>query len=97
MTECEIKQDFNFDSEHRLLVMSIITPKYKAGRWKPNLAKPKKLNIKSLRDDKTRAKFIGKTVKIMDWRKSISTALEISENLFNTLSKAAQCSLPTKD
>ena len=97
VTECEVKKDVDFDSDHRLLVTSINTPKSKAARWKPNLAKPKKLNIESLRDDKTRAKFIGKTVELMDWRESVSTASEISENLINTLSKAAQCSLPTKD
>ena len=47
-------------------------------------------------DEETRAKFIGKTVELMDWRESISNASEILENLINTLSKAAQCSLPTK-
>ena len=82
VTECEVKKDVDFDSDHRLLVTSLNTPKSKAARWKPNFAKPKKLNIEALRDDETRAKFIGKTVELMDWRESISTASKISENLF---------------
>ena len=55
------------------------------------------MNIESLSVDDTRVKFIGKTVELMEWRDSISTAPDISENLINTLSKVAQCSLPTKD
>ena len=71
MLECEVKKDIDFDSDHGLLVTPINTPKSKAARRKPNLANPKKLNIESLRDDKTRAKFIAKTVELMERQESI--------------------------
>ena len=62
MPGCDVKQDVDFVFDYRLLVTSINIPKSKAARWKPNLAKPKRLNIEALRDGETRAKFIGKTV-----------------------------------
>ena len=94
--DCRVKPD-NFESDHRLLVTTLKTPKNKEGRWKPRTTIEPRLNMRLLTEDKYRSDFIEKSKEGMQrWRNLQLTADELVEELTNTLSAAGKEVLPTK-
>ena len=55
---CSVKNDYEFDSDHRLLVAEFRTPCTKRARWKQRIQKEVKSDLSALNDDKTKETFI---------------------------------------
>ena len=65
---CEVRSDFDFESDHRLIIASIETPKTRKARRSPKkVRKPGKLDLNALKDIDTEQLFTREvTCKIND-------------------------------
>ena len=98
ITDCVVYPDFKADSDHRLLVTSLNTPRNKISRWKPKKKKSiKPINLDTLNNIETKSAFIKKTERYFQHSKKInSTPSEISDNLIDAFQLAARDTLPNK-
>ena len=85
ITDCVVYPDFKADSDHRLLVTSLNTPRNKFSRWKPKEKKSTKpINLDALNKTETKSAFIKRTERYFLHSKKInSTPSEISDNLID--------------
>ena len=93
--DCQVSQEFDFESDHRLIVTSLETPKTKKVRRKHiQISKAKKLDISALKKTET-AELFAKEVsrKINNGKQGTTT--EISTNIIDTLKAAAEATLPS--
>ena len=97
VTDCCVKPQFEFISDHRLLITNLKTPKDKKSRWKPKLKPNNKPDIKLLQEKIYKSQYINHcTEGVTNLRNPNSSADEISDNLVQTLSAAASTVLPNK-
>ena len=90
-----MKPNLDFESDHRLLLTTLATPKDKKSRWKPRSPLKQNLNIKLLAEHQYQSDYNKKSVEeIRKWKCSNISAAQISENLVKSLTNAASEVLP---
>ena len=95
VTDCCVKPNLDFESDHRLLLTTLATPKDKKSRWKPRSPLKQNLNIKLLAEHQYQSDYNKKSVEeIRKWKCSNISAGQISENLVKSLTNAASEVLP---
>ena len=94
--ECYVNPQLDFESDHRLVVTEIETPKDKRSRWKVKPPKIQRPDIKRL--DEYQKEYLKKASdEINKWKSENLTAEEISNNLVSSLKTAAHEVLPNKN
>ena len=93
--DCRVCQELDFESDHRLIVTSIETPKTKKARRKQRREfKKKKLDVNALKNAETAELFVQEvTRKFTNEEQQRSTA-DTSSKIVNTLHAAAEAILP---
>ena len=95
VTDCEVCNEYKFESDHRLLVTSLTTPRNKKSRWKPKTVPKLKLNINLLKEDLYKTEFAQKSTACLNARPSHDSSPEaISNRIIETLNEAASAILP---
>ena len=58
ITSCKVEPDIDFDSDHRILITELTTPKTRRARWKKrSVRKSQRIDVKMLQDPETRVNF----------------------------------------
>ena len=95
--DCEVNTDYEFESDHRLLVTSLSTPKDKRSRWKPKITHQPKPDLKLLSERPYKSDFVKSTVESLQKRvDGDNSALAITKRLTDSLTEAAEKILPEK-
>ena len=97
ITDCHVNSKLDFESDHRLLITALETPKDKKARWKPRPNKIENLDIKKLTDLHYQSEYKVKvTEEILKRKFDNLTAEQISNNLVKSLTNAAAEVLPNQ-
>ena len=96
MESCTVNQDYEFDSDHKLLVAEFRTPCTKRGRWKQRTRKEVKPDLSALNDVKTKDNFIRNVAAQLPIADEHDTIDKKSEYFVKALNAAAKNSLPPK-
>ena len=95
ITDCLVKPQLDFQSDHRILVTILETPKSKMARWKPRSPEKRILDIKKLTDAHYQSEYKLKVSEEILKRKSENLTMDqVSNNLVTSLSNAAAETLP---
>lgn len=95
ITDCLVKPQLDFQSDHRILITTLETPKDKKTRWKPRPPGRRILDIKKLTDAHYQSEYRLKVSEEILKRKSDGLTIdEVSDNLVKSLSNAAAETLP---
>ena len=98
ITDCIAKPDFDFDSDHRILVTHLFTPMTRKARWQPRKKREKIKkwpNLKLLHDEKIKRDFcvaVRNDKSIENGR----TSTEIFDKLTKSLKAAGNSVLPPR-
>lgn len=95
-TRCEVKSDYKFDSDHRLVVASLKTPRSKKARWKKKEPKKFQRDLDALKDEDIRKdfiRFISNQMPITDHNDSVDRK---SDRIADALNYTANSTLPQK-
>ena len=98
--DCAVYSKLNFDSDHRIIITSMLTPTTKKARWKPRSPKlTTKIDLKALKENKEiKISFINAvTHEFTNFGQHVSTANQpeqISSNIITLLKTAAESTLP---
>ena len=93
---CTVKKDYEFDSDHKLLVADFRTPCTKRARWKQRIRREVKPDLSALNDGETKDKFIRNVAVQLPTAAEHDAIDKKSECLVNALNAAARSSLPPK-
>ena len=96
ITSCFVEPDCQIESDHRLIVTNLSTPRCKRARWRKREKKEKPRNLKALETQETRkdyAREIANKTPITDQEESIEMK---SQKIVIALKQAAQNSIPQK-
>ena len=97
ITNCCVRAEFEFNSDHALLVTSLVTPKDKKSRWKKRQKPFRKPDAKLLRETKYMEQYAKQcTDDLKQHENNCNSVDEISEKLKQTLTTAASNILPVK-
>ena len=98
VSDCEVRTDFTFETDHRLLVTSLSTPRDKKSRWKPKNTPKSNPDIKLLLEHDYKAQFIQISSESLKRKQDVDKSAEaITTRLIDSLSEAAAVVLPKKD
>ena len=97
VTNCIAEPDIDFDSDHRILITSLLTPMTRKARRKPKpKSKPKHINVNLLQNTEIKKTFtdaIDRELKVCSV--TSTTSNELSTKITNVLKNAAQNTLST--
>ena len=95
VTDCIAKHEFDFDSDHCILITSLCTPMTCKARWMPKTIKQNPPNIRSLKD-KTMQELFKNAVSrhVCDNKRILQSPDEIYKRIIESLTTAAQTTLP---
>ena len=96
VTSCEVKNDLDIETDHRLLAATFFTPETKKARRKPKQShRREKHDMKALNDDEIKKKF---TLAVSENLQAgvAETANEKSTRLVRCLASAAESTVPRK-
>ena len=93
---CSVKNDYEFDSDHRLLVAEFRTPSTKRARWKPRISREVKPDLRALNDEVTKQMFIHNVAAQLPVTGEHDTIDNKSEQFVKALKVSAKMSLPPK-
>ena len=96
ITDCIAKPDFDFDSDHRILVTHLRTPMTRKARWQPRQKRnqiQKRPNLKALQDEKIKTDFCVAVRNELN-NETGRTSTEISDKLIECLKTAGNSVLP---
>ena len=96
MENCTVKKDYEFDSDHKLLVADFCTPCTKRARWKKRIRKEVKPDLSALNEGETKEKFIRNVAAQLPIAVEHDTVDKKSECFVKALNAAARISLPPK-
>ena len=94
VTECKVHHECHVETDHRLLIATLNTPRCKKARWRvPKLKQTKKCDISKLKDDETKQAFITKLKHNMS---TINSEIDpdTSEKIVESLQSAENATLP---
>ena len=96
--DCEVKPEYKFESDHRLLETTLLTPRNKHARWKPKSTPKPKLNENLLSDGKYKAEYISKSSNYLKLGQTTGndSAEEMSNRIIKSLKQAASEVLPVQ-
>ena len=96
--DCEVKPEYKFESDHRLLETKLLTPRNKSARWKPKSIPKPKLNENLLSDSNYTAEYVSKSSNYLKLAQTLinDSAEEISNRLIKSLKQAASEVLPVQ-
>ena len=63
--DCHFKPEYDFESDHRILVTSLSTPKDKRSRWKPKTIQNLKPDLKLLTEGQYKSDFVKNSVECL--------------------------------
>ena len=95
---CRVYNSFDFDSDHRLVIATLITPTSKVSRYVKRSAKrKKKLDLRYLRDPTVKTNFIDSVVGKITSSNILNSDLnnsEVNKQFVDAINTAAEESLP---
>ena len=96
MENCTVKNEYEFDSDHKLVVAEFRTPCTKRARWKQRTRKEVKPDLSALNDTNTKEKFIRNVAAQLPITGEHDTIDKKSERFVKALNASAKMSLPPK-
>ena len=98
ITDCIAKPEYDFDSDHCILITYLQTPMTRRARWrKKEKRKQRRPDENSLQNSETRKNFINVVSKhLQNNFERLESPTEISTKIVKTLEISAQSTLPTK-
>ena len=95
--ECKVCQNFDIESDHRMVITSVCSPKTKKARRKVRQKQivKQKLDENALKNEDTRKKFVQWVTKSI-LETGIDESIDKSNTIIKTLNSAAQATLPNK-
>ena len=93
---CVVDTNYDFDSDHRLLITTMNTPTTKQARSKQRKQQIKKLDINSLNQQETQIRFLEALSNSLESAQTECTLKERAEKVTQALNTAAKNSLPNK-
>lgn len=96
VTDCVVEDKYEFESDHRLVVTSLLTPKSKSARWKPKSQRERQRDISALKIIEQHDKFVQTVANHMPISHEGVTAEQRSEDIVEALKHSASLSLPPK-
>ena len=95
VTNCIVKPEYDFDSDHRLLITELRTPTTRNARWRERpIPKPPRLNIAALQDATLQIQYANETEKQLNRPLTNESTEECSTRIVNTLNTAARTVIP---
>ena len=58
VTSCAVEDSFDFESDHKLLVTNLSTPKTKRARWRAGILREQQGDISALEETRTHNEFV---------------------------------------
>ena len=89
--DCHVKPEYHFESDQRLLVTSLLTPKDKRSRWKPKTIQNPKPDLKLLTEGQYKSDFVKNSVECLQKRMNANNS---AKRLTDSLTEAADKVLP---
>ena len=93
---CKAEPDFDFDSDHRILITELLTPMTRRARWKQKESKCNpKPNVAMLKDANVRDQFKTKLrISLQSETLTADTTDQTSRNITKTLNDIAEATIP---
>jgi len=91
--ECYVGNDYDFESDHRVIITEMNTPRTKKARWKPKNKVIRRRDNKALEQNALQEKFIEKVENRFQSRGDDDTN-NIYNNILDTITTAADETLP---
>ena len=90
-----MKPEYDFDSDHRILITELRTPTTRNTRWRERtIPKPLRLNIAALQDATLQIQYANETEKQLNRPLTNKSTEECSTRIVNTLNTATRTVIP---
>ena len=94
MTSCAVEDSFDFESDHKLLVTNLLTPKTKRARWRAGILREQQGDISALEETRTHNEFVQNVENQITIAHEGDTVDQRSERIIEVLKRSASISLP---
>ena len=95
VTSCAVEDSFfYFESDHKLLVTNLLTPKTKRARWRARTIREQQGDISALEETRTHNEFVQNVENQIPITHEGDTVDQRSERIIEVLKRSASISLP---
>ena len=94
VTSCAVEDSFDFESDHKLLVTNLLTPKTKRSRWRARTLREQQGDISALEETRTHNEFVQNVENQIPITHEGDTVDQRSERIIEVLKRSASISLP---